>query len=93
MPHSLCPTYGPPELRVRWVDDDEPYDPGDCDDAETWRYVELYGVVGCVVEVRPPACGCCGRTDWQHAASLWSIVGDNDYHREIERELIAGAMA
>lgn len=84
-------TYGPAELRVTWHEDAEPYDPGDFDDAETWRYVELYGVYGCIVELRPAACGCRGRTDWEHAADLWSIVGDADYHREIERELIAAA--
>jgi hypothetical protein len=86
-------TYGPHELRITWQDDTEPYDPGDCDDAETWRYVELYGVAGCVVETRAPACACCGRKSWEVAASLWSIVGDADYHREIERELIAEASA
>lgn len=102
----MCKTYGPPELRVRWLDDDEPYDPGDtdhCEDharftagcptcerycAEVDHYVETYGVLGCVIETRAPACGCCGRTDWEHATSLWSIVGDDDYHREIERELM-----
>lgn len=86
-------TYGPTELRISWREDPEPYDPGDCDDAETWAYVDLYGVYGCVVELRAPACGCCGRTAWEPAASLWSIVGDADYHRSIERELIAEATA
>lgn len=86
-------TYGPAELRIRWVEDDEPYDPGDFDDAETWHYVELYGVYGCIIETRAPTCGCCGRTEWQHAESLWSIVGDDDYHRTIERELVAEVAA
>lgn len=85
-------TYGPAELRVTWHADDEPYDWGDIDPTpEDYAYLELYGVCGCVVELRPPACGCCGRTDWEYAADLWSIVGDADYHREIERELIAAA--
>jgi hypothetical protein len=100
-------TYGPAQLRVRWLDDDEPYDPGDmdhCEDhreptrgcetcdaysREVWHEVETWGVYGCVLETRAPACGCCGRTDWEHAASLWGIVGDADYHREVEAELMS----
>lgn len=84
-------TAGPVELRIQWLEDTEPYDPGDFDDAETWEYVERFGVYGCVVETRPPACACCGAKTWEHAASLWSIVGDADYHREIERDLMAEA--
>lgn len=86
-------TYGPPECRIQWLEDTEPYDPGDCDDAETWEYVERCGVYGCVLETRGPACGCCGARVWEHAASLWSIVGDEDYHREIERELMAEVLS
>jgi hypothetical protein len=48
-------------------------------------------VVGCVVETRGPACPCCSRKSWETAASLWSIVGDDAYHREIERELMSEA--
>lgn len=82
--------YGPVEARARWEIDDQPYDPGDCNDAETWAYVEQFGVFGCIVETRGPACPCCGaEPQWEHAQSLWSIVGDADYHREIERELFA----
>jgi hypothetical protein len=88
-PRNISIAQGPLELRVRWLDDDAPYDPGDCDTAETWDYVARYGVYGCVVETRKPACPCCGAKTWENAASLWSIVGDADYHREIERELIA----
>jgi hypothetical protein len=91
-------TYGPPELRVEWVIDKEPYDPGDVDEAdaeafyaELNRLLELYGVYGCVIETRAPACGCCGAKAWEHAASLWSIVGDADYH--LERDLIAEAIS
>jgi len=85
-------TYGPPELRIQWQPDEEPYDWGDIDPTpEDWDELGRLGVFGCVVELRPPACGCCGRTAWEHAASLWSIVGDDAYHREIERELIAEA--
>jgi hypothetical protein len=84
--------YGPVELRVRWEEDPEPYDVGDAEDhIETAHYVETYGVCGCVVEVRRPACACCGFKQWAHAVSLWSIVGDADYHREVERELISEA--
>jgi hypothetical protein len=81
-------TLGPIELRIRWTEDPEPYDPGDCDDAETWAYVDTYGVYGCVVETRAPACACCGRTEWEHGASLWGIVGDALYHAEVERDLM-----
>jgi hypothetical protein len=49
--------------------------------------------MGCVVETRAPACACCGRTDWEVAESLWSIVGDDSYHREIERDLISEVAA
>ena len=59
--------------------------------SEVWDYVQTWGVFGCIVETRAPACGCCGRTEWEHAASVWSIVGDDAYHREIEAELIAEA--
>ena len=90
----MTATYGPSELRVRWIADDEPYDPGDydpADEAAIWAYVETHGVYGCVVETRAPACACCGLTEWQHAASLWSIVGDDAYHREVEADLVAEA--
>lgn len=83
-------TYGPIEARVKWVVDEEPYDVGDAEDREdAARYVETYGVFGCVIETRKPVCACCGVAVWEHGASLWSIVGDADYHREIERELMA----
>jgi hypothetical protein len=95
MPDTI--TYGPPELRIRWEPDPEPYDIGDIDnaedrEAEVWAYVDLHGVYGCTVELRRPACACCGRTDWEIGASLWGIVGDDGYHREIERELMAEAL-
>jgi hypothetical protein len=91
MPDTI--TYGPPELRIRWMPDEEPYDWGDIEPTEEdWDTLEREGVYGCVIELRPPACACCGRTDWQHATSLWSIVGDDAYHRTIERELIAEAL-
>lgn len=84
--------YGPSELRITWRDDPEPYDPGDFDDAETWEYVDRFGVLGCVVETRRPWCPCCDhKPTWEVAASLWSIVGDADYHALIERELMAEA--
>jgi hypothetical protein len=83
-------TYGPMELRIKWMMDETPYDYGDAEDqGETDHYIDLYGVMGCVLETRPPACACCGLKDWTHATSLWSIVGDDDYHRTIERELMA----
>jgi hypothetical protein len=83
-------TYGPVELRITWQPDSEPYQLGDAEDAElTEHYIDLYGVQGCVVETRAPACACCGLTQWEHAASLWSIVGDENYMREIERDLIS----
>lgn len=97
------------EYRVRWVPDPEPYDSGDmdkceahaaeratvmgCDDCaersrEVWAYVAAYGVYGCIIE---KCCECCG--EWSHASSLWSIVGDDEDHREIEAELLQDAMA
>jgi hypothetical protein len=84
--------YGPPELRIKWEPDPEPLEPGDIPLEEWAPYVDRYGIDGCVVELRAPACPCCGRTSWEHAASLWGIVGDRDYHREIERDLILEAM-
>lgn len=88
----MSKTLGPVELRIRWVPDDEEPQHGFDDDDEMakdfWSAVELYGVYGCVIETRAPACGCCGRTGWEHAESLWSIIGDADYHREIERDLM-----
>lgn len=70
------------------------YGPADCADcaeraAEVWSYVERWGVYGCIVQVRPPACACCGRTGWETAESLWGIVGDEAYCRSIERDLMA----
>jgi hypothetical protein len=90
MTSTSIQTIGPAELRIQWLEDLEPYEMGDAEDAaETARYLDLYGVMGCVVETRRPACACCGVKQWEHAASLWSIVGDADYHREIERELMS----
>ena len=84
-------TYGPVEARVRWEPDLEPYDWGDINPTPDEREaVEHEGVWGCVVEVRPPACGCCGRTAWEHAASVWGVTspGDASYYREIESDLL-----
>jgi hypothetical protein len=84
-------TYGPVEARVRWEADDVPYDWGDIDPTPDEREdVEIEGVWGCVVEVRRPACGCCGRADWEHGASLWGVTspGDGCYYREVERDLL-----
>ena len=82
--------YGPVQARVRWEYDSEPLEMGDIP-AEDWEpYVDAYGVMGCIVEARPPACPCCEREpDWQHVTSLWNIVGDDAYHREVERDLFA----
>ena len=87
-------TYGPVQMRVTWHPDLEPYDWGDIDPTlDERRAVEREGVWGCVVEIRPPACGCCGRTDWEHGSSLWGVTspGDPSYYREIERECMADA--
>lgn len=87
-------THGPAELRIRWEEDWEPYDLGDAEvPGETQRYIDMYGVCGCIIETRAPSCACCGHTSWKVAQSLWSIVGDDAYHREIERELIAEVAA
>jgi hypothetical protein len=89
-----CKTYGPVELRIRWMEDDEQYDWGDIEPTqEDWNYLDQFGVMGCVLQTREPACACCGRTQWEVAESLWSIVGDDSYHREIERELMAEVAA
>lgn len=58
---------------------------------EVWDYVDRFGVYGCIVELRAPACAYCGHKEWEVADSLWGIVGDGDYHREVERELVAEA--
>lgn len=83
--------YGPLAVRVRWVPDDEPIECGDIPEAEMYAYAERYGVYGVIVETRAPACPCCGHVAWIEAASLWSIIGDDAYHREIEREMIREA--
>jgi hypothetical protein len=86
-------TYGPAECRVTWEPDDMPFDWGDVNPTESEvREVELKGVWGCVVELRPPACACCGLKSWQHAASLWGVDGDPTYCREVERDLMAEAV-
>lgn len=79
--------YGPPEARISWHEDSEPIECGDIPEAEMYALAQQYGVYGCVVELRPPACPCCGAKSWEHVASLWGIIGDADYHRHIEREL------
>lgn len=89
MPNTI--TYGPAELRLTWRPDDEPLELGDIPWEDWEPYVEAHGIYGCTVELRRPVCACCGRKDWEHAASLWGIVGDDAYHREIERELISEA--
>lgn len=86
-------TYGPTELRVRWEPDSEPIECGDIPEAEMYAAAEQWGVYGCIVELRPPACGCCGRTDWEHGASVWSVIGDADYRAEVEADMIAEAVA
>lgn len=90
---SSLVAYGPIEARVRWVEDTESPDPGDCDPDEFFASAEQYGVFGCVIETRGPACPCCGAHEWQPAESLWSIIGPDDYHREVERELLAEVAA
>lgn len=83
-------TAGPVEARVRWEIDDQPYDWGDIEPtADDWDTLERLGVLGCIVEIRRPACACCGIKRWEVAESLWSIVGNDAYHREIERDLFA----
>lgn len=85
----MCTTLGPVEARIKWLEDEEPYEIGDAEDPiDAQRYVETCGVLGCVVETRKPVCGCCGVSSWEHAASLWSIVGDADFHRVVESELL-----
>jgi hypothetical protein len=70
-----------PIYRVRWVDDDVPPE-WDAPDEEISAAVNLFGNMGCVVE---RVCDCCG--NWRAVASLWSIVGDSNYHRVVEAEL------
>lgn len=85
-------TYGPPEMRVRWEPDDVPFDWGDIDPSDDEREdVDVEGVWGCIVELRPPACGCCGRTSWEHAASLWGVTSPSDasYYGQVETELMS----
>jgi hypothetical protein len=86
---STCTPIGPHELRILWEPDPEPYDPGDIPLEDVQPYIDMFGVDGCVIETRGPACPNCGRKSWEHAASLWGIVGDADYHRTIESELMA----
>lgn len=128
----------PEDVRVRWVVDDEPYDPGDTDHCEAHksseedceecterrteieRSVDLYGVLGCIVErherrarldvslnaTEDPKTYAeamailneCGDLDtrpvnvvelWEQTESLWGIVGDDDYRREVEKDLLS----
>lgn len=88
-------TIGPPEARITWHTDDEPYDWGDIDPSDDEREaVEDEGVYGCVLETRGPACACCGvRMSWHHAASVWGVTspGDPSYYHTIEAELMIEA--
>jgi hypothetical protein len=84
--------HGPVQARVRWEPDNEPYDWGDIGPtSEDYDYLEMHPPEGCIVEIRRPALlhPDAPAPQWEHAASLWSIVGDDAYHREVERELIA----
>lgn len=91
----MCKVYGPAELRITWQsDEEEPLHDDTLGEEymrEFWRAVEIYGVYGCTVEIRKPVCPCCGRKEWEHAASLWGIIGDDEYHREIEKDLMSEA--
>lgn len=79
--------HGPAELRITWEPDPEPYELGDAEDpAETVRHIETYGVFGCIVEMRRPAC-----QSWEPVASLWGVVGNDEYWRAIEHELLKEA--
>lgn len=54
---------------------------------EDWMYV------GLVVEVRDPACECCGERK-THGASLWAIESDaGDYFAEVMVDLCSEALA
>jgi hypothetical protein len=86
---TMNTTIGPVECRVRWEPDDHPFDWGDIDPSpDERRAVEREGVWGCIVEIRRPACACCGRTDWEHGSSLWGVTApyDTSYYRTVERE-------
>lgn len=87
----MMATYGPPEARARWEEDLEPYDWGDIAPTEAERdAVNGEGVYGCIVELRAPACGCCGRTGWEYVASVWGVTspGDDSYYREVAADLM-----
>lgn len=90
--------------RVYWVEDTEPYDDSYVDTwgeppeeaerlkAEIRHTNELYGVWGCVVDIRQKAIDC-----WEHASSLWAITFNQDrrkdpYHLEVEADLMHEAL-
>lgn len=77
--------------RVLWEEDDISAEDarGDIPLDEWLESVERFGLLGCVVEVWDPSPG----KGWTHAASLWSIVGDDNYHRVVEAELADEALA
>jgi hypothetical protein len=96
MQESTCRPIGPVAVRVRWEPDDQPYDWGDIDPTDDERdAVDAEGVWGCLVEVREPACPCCGRCEWEYGASLWSVTSPDDpgYYAEVAADVIAEAVA
>lgn len=85
----MSDTVAPPDpnLRFRWVDDDEPYDYGDLPPDQMGtavKAVEKYGNMGCILERR---CGGCG--EWHQVDSLWGIVGDDSYREDVEANMLA----
>jgi hypothetical protein len=73
---------------IEWHDDPDYIGAGgDIPDDEWADAVEQYGHPGCVIK-RKQTCG-----HWDVAASLWSIVGDENYHRVVMAELASEARA
>lgn len=71
------------DVRFRWLEDDESPEYGDIPPAEMDEEIRQHGHMGCIMERQ---CSCCGL--WVEVASLWGIVGDEDYHREVERNFL-----
>lgn len=76
------------DVRFRWLEDDDEPEYGDIPPAQMDEEIRQHGHMGCIMERQ---CSCCGL--WVEVDSLWGIVGDEDYHREVERNFAPDAAA
>ena len=76
------------DVRIRHVEDPEPYMFGDAEDeAATRRLIERHGVWGLVAERRCPCCD-----SWSHVDSCWGFLGNDLEDNGTDIELMQAAM-